>query len=101
MLGATLPLGGHTALLTICFGLSALGASVGNAMLAMILNYKGMRISFFSSGWLFYPSVLYFKNRERVGSWPLDLLALAVILSPLLAIVSGILLFPQFFSARP
>lgn len=95
MVGATAPLTASSGLLMLCFAASVLVLSVGNFVLYLILNAKGMRIPFLLSGLLFYPSFIYFTNRQRIGSKFLDILALSVIVSAPVAVLSALLLFPE------
>lgn len=82
-------------ILMLLFILSVVSVSVGNFVLYIMLRSRGVDIPFIMSGLLFYPSVVYFRQRAQIQSRVLDFLALLVIISAPVVVVTALFLFPE------
>ena len=95
MAASTVPLDTSTVFLMLLFFLSVVGVSVGNFVLYLMLKARGLDIPFMMAGLLFYPSIVYFRQRPHIQSRTLDVLALLVIISAPVLVVTALFLFPE------
>ena len=60
-----------------------------------MLKARGLDIPFMMAGLLFYPSIVYLRQRPHIQSRTLDVLALLVIISAPVLVVTALFLFPE------